>query len=777
MGQIVIRNQVPVYCNLAAIQSGGSKANQVLANGEIWLVDTTNANKTNGTGVYDAYIKGNGSSAAKNLTVQYLTAQVDLSAYSTTVQMNAAIQDAISDKQDTISTVNVGVDANVGTPSATASFNNGALNINFSNLKGEQGVQGPQGIQGLKGDRGATGDTGITGDATDLTIKHVIDSTTSYQQTDIVGADALQYEMISTQDKISEASEYATHTFIDNVKDKAYLDITTDNGNVDKVQIKQESITDIIYEGKSYFDIFELNNWLLYYNNENNCGFDKGQRGLNAVYAGTPEIVSDVYDTPSYSLKCFGNTSTYLRNSRGGVADTLFLAARVNCVRYTSGKLGVFYGSVSRSASADSVTNGWETRTGIYTATSNFLYIGLYSSEPDLDGYVDSPVAVKMSIFTEAPTLEQMTKWYNKYIELKKNSLNVSVELATKQFVENELDSKIGEDAVNEKIGAVNNQLSLAIKKVVSDVTNVQDFVNSELSTGIINYDGSEMAGSNIRHTTAITNLEEGQIITLRSYYYNSSNDKVYKTSSEKINAVCALSEGTIVSSKGKSYNANVLEYTVPADIDSVILSFPNDNTYIHRTIVITTKDADITYYKQQQLDGNPLSWKGDLAVGDYIWLGCEQGWYHKTWVFTGNIYTFGTIKIGRGNATETDVSTPYVEITDTEVIVHSYTSSEYNVTYTHGLTITNNIQIIVENYNNDEVSTITIQSNGERWTAPSSNIRFGECINGVGLYSNGIFSDCCFSVCPKDLQKNIWIFGIVGLVFMNKDGFIKFAH
>lgn len=103
MGQIVIRNQVLVYCNLAAIQSGGTKANQVLADGEIWLVDTTNANKTNGTGVYDAYIKGNGSSAAKNLTVQYLTAQVDLSEYSTTSEMTAAIQTAVSGKQNTIS--------------------------------------------------------------------------------------------------------------------------------------------------------------------------------------------------------------------------------------------------------------------------------------------------------------------------------------------------------------------------------------------------------------------------------------------------------------------------------------------------------------------------------------------------------------------------------------------------------------------------------------------------------------------------------------------------
>ena len=72
MGQIIYGKQMPRYCNLAAIQTGGSKADTVLANGEIWLVDTTNATKVNGTGVYDAYIKGDGSTAAKNLTVELI---------------------------------------------------------------------------------------------------------------------------------------------------------------------------------------------------------------------------------------------------------------------------------------------------------------------------------------------------------------------------------------------------------------------------------------------------------------------------------------------------------------------------------------------------------------------------------------------------------------------------------------------------------------------------------------------------------------------------------
>lgn len=195
MGQIIYGKQKPRYCNLDAIQTGGSKADAVLANGEIWLVDTTNATKVNGTGVYDAYIKGDGNTAAKNLTVEYLTARIDLSAYSTTAQMNAAIQSAVSGKQDSITTVNVTIDNNTGTPSGSASVSGGTLTLDLKNLKGADGSKGdpgPRGIQGVQGPQGPKGDTGVTGDASSLAIIHGIDKTTTYGTTDVCGADAAQ---------------------------------------------------------------------------------------------------------------------------------------------------------------------------------------------------------------------------------------------------------------------------------------------------------------------------------------------------------------------------------------------------------------------------------------------------------------------------------------------------------------------------------------------------------------------------------------------------------
>ena len=105
---------------------------------------------------------------------------------------SGGVKTAIDAKQDTISTVNVTVDNNTGTPSGSASVSGGTLSLNFQNLKGATGATGPQGIQGVQGVQGPKGDTGVTGDVSSLAIIHGIDKTSSYGTTDVCGADAAQ---------------------------------------------------------------------------------------------------------------------------------------------------------------------------------------------------------------------------------------------------------------------------------------------------------------------------------------------------------------------------------------------------------------------------------------------------------------------------------------------------------------------------------------------------------------------------------------------------------
>ena len=190
MGQIIFNGQKPKYCNLSAITIG-SKKDYVIPDGEVWLIDSTNASKTDGTGKYDYYIIGDGSKTASQLAADKVR-----------IDDNDEID--ISGKQDIITTVNVNVDNNTGTPSGTASISGNTFTLNLSNLKGakgDTGAQGPQGIQGVQGERGATGPSGVTGDVSSFIVHNDIYPDTTYQPTDIAGAEGVQYGLNHIRDQ------------------------------------------------------------------------------------------------------------------------------------------------------------------------------------------------------------------------------------------------------------------------------------------------------------------------------------------------------------------------------------------------------------------------------------------------------------------------------------------------------------------------------------------------------------------------------------------------
>ena len=94
------------------------------------------------------------------------------------------------------------------------------------------------------------------------------------------------------------------------------------------------------------------------------------------------------------------------------------MAARIRCDRYESGKLGVII--YNYGAYVNEVTDGFDTVTNIYTTSSaSGLFIGSANSA-NLDGYVDTPVAIISTYFTTAPTLDQFTQLYNQYVAIKK---------------------------------------------------------------------------------------------------------------------------------------------------------------------------------------------------------------------------------------------------------------------------------------------------------------------------------------------------------------------
>lgn len=82
-------------------------------------------------------------------------------------QVGAQIKSALAGKQDVIQSVQVTVDNNTGTPSASGSVSGSTLSLSFQNLKGAQGPKGDTGATGPQGPQGPQGEQGNTGSSVD----------------------------------------------------------------------------------------------------------------------------------------------------------------------------------------------------------------------------------------------------------------------------------------------------------------------------------------------------------------------------------------------------------------------------------------------------------------------------------------------------------------------------------------------------------------------------------------------------------------------------------
>ena len=194
-----------------------------------------------------------------------------------------------------------------------------------------------------------------------------------------------------------------------------------ESGELDDAHIP-DALDEIAYENLSYRDIF-INNNDSPNINENSM---VSKTGLSYKdNAGTTSIVTDANAAtnyvPPYSAYVSGTTSQQACTIEKISIDTeYFLAANVNVTSYTKGYAGVIFGS-NFDACANAVTDGYEVFSTIVTDTrvtsgrnDASLYIGSASSA-NLTAYINNPVAIKMSIFETAPTVDKLTEMYNAY--------------------------------------------------------------------------------------------------------------------------------------------------------------------------------------------------------------------------------------------------------------------------------------------------------------------------------------------------------------------------
>ena len=271
----------------------------------------------------------------------------------------------------------------------------------------------------------------------------------------------------------------------------------------------------------------------------------------------------------------------------------------------------------------------------------------------------------------------------------------------------------------------------------------------------------------------------DGVINTSDSYYYCSKidvieGDIIYRTDSNGFRFVCAYANNTAVPAKGSS--SLVTEYTVPSDIDSVILTISASSQEQAESLfnLIRINRPTIAIKTDNTLNSNlyPASAK---VVGDrlkhlnlkqqaYVWKGTlSANAIHNTEIgfaskigFKCGLYAQMSDSFDKITLQFDAYSPNQIVVDDTNVTLKYRFAND--IVIAHGITIADDISInvIAENPNNIKVTVASKGSQntvtGNFWITAYETFRI---INGNTALTDVIFTMGCGSI-----NHDVWLFG-----------------
>lgn len=332
-------------------------------------------------------------------------------------------------------------------------------------------------------------------------------------------------------------------------------------------------------------------------------------------------------------------------------------------------------------------------------------------------------------------------------------------------------------DAANDAAAAAGkygDDIAVAVRVDDSDKDVVQETLKlthktETIETNIISNDGS-VSSSSISGWIDL-DVQEGDVISADTNYINL--DGVEKVFLNKIVAVCAYRGDVIDPDAGKpaasTADDRVRRFTIPKGITRAIVTFYNvtmsaaTGTAYQTVVTIerTTVKTNIVRYLRQPMFGEPMRWSGDLSVGDIARTGFENVNSNKLTTFSGHIGTMGTLRIGGYVSASNTIARPYIDITATHVNIYPRNGSSFDRSYEHGLTLSGDVQVMIEQGRQTHLASLIVQSGGNRWTMDSTTVRFGAAYEGLAVSAvAGIYTGCAFAVSIRDINRPVWVFG-----------------
>lgn len=141
---------------------------------------------------------------------------------------------------------------------------------------------------------------------------------------------------------------------------------------------------------------------------------------------------------------------------------------------------------------------------------------------------------------------------------------------------------------------------------------------------------------------------------------------------------------------------------------------------------------------------------KGNLADGQSLTLPFHNVKNNNVLTFVGNITTFSKLKIGKETTT-------YITIDDTNVVI---TNDQGTFTKAHGLTIQDDIQVVIENETAITASLIRISSSGNTYEVDGTYAFLMDDGSAYAVSDGSTLTDCILSWTSRNINKPIWLFG-----------------
>lgn len=236
------------------------------------------------------------------------------------------------------------------------------------------------------------------------------------------------------------------------------------------------------------------------------------------------------------------------------------------------------------------------------------------------------------------------------------------------------------------------------------------------------------------------------------------------------MSSICCFDSSKSVVSGG-AYNKYSFE--VPSGVSFVKITLTN-TVYSNPTAMVEVSETTTPSYFEPYFASKPkikddvivadkllgsFRWQGSMSSGDIVRLPVTNVKNRQIYAFSASITTFDTFNIGRIYPNNNTYGS--FEINGTNVIFHCDNGVDY--AYAHGLTIENNIQVIIETANTAFLTGARLYSNGQMYDIFShmTQKRFIGDEGAPYVSSNGsILTDCSFSWTSRNINKPIWLFG-----------------